>query len=130
MDSQTLEKASALDELYGRITQIAGDMGGAAVRVLAPASFPSALVDAPLRENAPALHVSLADDFRVEFAPSHPLSIGNALSVRAVRTHGGGRKTDWTFTHLQGVWQYARKPITDDDIRKCLTPEGPRPAVY
>ncbi len=130
MDPQFLQKSAALDQLYGRITEIAGAMGGTAVRILEPVSFPNAMEDTPRRENAPALHMDMPDDFRVEFAPSFPLSIGNALSVRAVRTHGGGRKNDWTFTHSPDGWRRTQAPLSDDEIRACLKPEGPRAAVY
>jgi hypothetical protein len=130
MDTQFLQKSAALDQLYGRITEIAGAMGGTAVRILEPLSFPNAMVDTPRRENAPALHVDLPDDFRVEFAPSFPLSIGSALSVSAVRTHAGGRKTDWAFNFGADGWRRTQVPLSDDEIRACLTPEGPRPAVY
>jgi hypothetical protein len=124
------DKTSALDQLYGRITEIAGTMEGTAVRILEHVSFPNAMVDTPRRENAPALHVALPNDFRVEFAPSFPLSSGNALSVRAVRTRAGGRKTDWAFNFGPDGWRRIQDPSSDDEIRTCLTPEGPRPAAY
>ena len=39
----------------------------------------------------------MPDSFQVEFAPSFPLSIWNALSVRAKRFHAGLPKTEWGF---------------------------------
>jgi len=45
-------------------------------------------------ENVPALYAEMPDRFDVEFAPSFPLSIGNALSVRAKRFHCGLPKSE------------------------------------
>jgi hypothetical protein len=119
-------KSAALDELYSRITRIADEMRGTASRTSPRHFLPSAVVDEPVSEAVPALHVEMPDSFQVDFAPSYPLSTpGNALSVRAVRTHHGARKSDRTFIFGANGWQ-----ITDDEIRACLTPEGPQPAIY
>jgi len=58
---------------------------------------------------------------------AHPLSIGNVVSVRAVRMHAGGRKNDWNFNFVNGEWRTAQGSLSDDEIRKCLMPEGPPP---
>jgi hypothetical protein len=89
-------------------------------------SFPSAIVAAPATETVPALHVEMPDFFRLEMAPPHPLSIGNALTVRVKRTHGSARKSDWNFSFGPKGWQRTQDPLSDDEIRQCLTPGGPR----
>ena len=71
----------------------------------------------------------MPDNFQVEFAPSQALGLGNALSVVAQRMHNGGRKNDWTFNFAQGAWRVRRCDLSDEEIRKCITPEGP-PALY
>jgi len=45
------------------------------------------------------------------------LSIGNALSVRAVRTHAGLRKNDWTLNFGPDGWRRTQAPLLDDEIR-------------
>lgn len=131
MTQQTNDgKFAALNELYSRITRIAEAMGGTASPVVLGLSLPSAVVATPRSEDAPALGVEMPGGFQVDFAPAHPLSIGNALSVRARRTHRGGRKNDWIFTFIQDVWRYSQNPLSDEEIRKCLTPDGPPPPSY
>ena len=115
---------AALHELYKRITEIAGSMGGTATEGFARRRL-TINVAVPRDENVPALTVEMPDKFQVDFGPHNALGYGNALSVRARRIHRGGTKNDWTFNHEQGVWRYAQKPLSDEDIRKCLTPEGP-----
>jgi len=126
----TGDKSAALDELYRRITRFAEVMGGTASRTVLSVSVPVAMVSAPRSEDAPALVAEMPGNFRVDFAPSFPLSIGNALSVRAVRTHAGLRKNDWTLNFGPDGWRRTQAPLSDDEIRACLTPEGPRPAAY
>ncbi len=123
------DKSAALDELYGRITQIAGAMGGTTSRSLSSLAFPSAMTASPRTEDVPSLCVKMPDKFQVDFAPSNPLSIGNALSVKAARTLGVSRKSDWIFSFGPKGWQRTNTPLSDDEIRACLTPEGP-PPVY
>jgi hypothetical protein len=136
IDRSTLEiptvndKAAALGKLYDRVTRIAEAMGGTASHQVWALIVPGQMTAGRQSENAPALIAEMPDSFRVELAPSYPLSIGSALSVRAVRTHGGGRKNDWTFTYWPDGWRRTQAPLSDDEIRACLTPEGPRPATY
>jgi hypothetical protein len=121
------EKSAALDLLYARVSRVAEAMGGKAVPRLAAIKFASAVVDIPRTEAVNALLLEMPAGFQVELTPAHPLSIGNVVSVRAVRSHAGGRKTDWTFNFVNGEWQAAQGPLSEDQIRKCLTPEGPPP---
>jgi len=123
------EKSAALDLLYARFNRAAESMGGKAYPRLDAIAFRSADIAIPQTEAVNALRVEMPGSFVVELAPDHPLSIGNVVSVRAVRTHAGGRKTDWTTTFEGGEWQVARVLLSNDEIQKCLTPEGP-PARY
>ncbi len=125
-----VEKVVALDALYTRIADVAKAMGGTASKVSTRLALPSAMTATPQSDDAPALIVEMQDNFRTEFAPSNALRIGNALTVRVVRTHEGMRKTDWHFNLALDGWQRSQTPLSDDDIRQCLTPEGPKPAFY
>ena len=122
-------KIAALDILYARVSRAAEAMGGKAAPRLAAIAFRSADVAIPQTEAVNALLVEMPDSFQLELTPAHPLSIGNVVSVRAVRKHGGGRKNDWVFNFVNGEWQATQSPLSDDEIRKCLTPEGP-PPIY
>jgi hypothetical protein len=126
----TSDKSTALNELYCRITQIAEAMGGRVFPIKSSLPFPSATVAAPRFEDVPALQVDMPNDFRVEFVPSYPLSFPSDLSMRAKRTHGGLRKNDWHFNFAQDGWRRTQAPLSDDEIRVCLTPERPSPASY
>lgn len=125
MTQQTsINKTAALDDLYARFTRVAREMGGAASRLAWPVTLD---VEVPSRrtEDAPALRVEMPDGFQVELVPRFPLSSpGNTLSVQAIRTLTGARKTDRNFNFGPNGWQ-----VLDDEIRSCLTPEGP-PAVW
>ncbi len=121
------EKAAALKGLYRRIEKIADDMGGGATRLTASRSIPSAMTAAPRAEDIPTLRVEMPDSFEVEFSPSFPLSIGNVLTVQAKRNHSGYRKTDWQVNFGPEGWRRTQALLSDDEIRACLTPEGPRP---
>ena len=123
------EKSAALDLLYARVSRAAEAMGGKAAPRLAAIGFASAEVAIPRTEAVNALLVEMQDGLQVELTPAHPLSVGNVVSVRAVRKHAGGRKSDWTFNFVNGEWQATQSPLSDDEIRKCLTPEGP-PPIY
>lgn len=131
MNQQQMIEAhiTALRELFERIIEVAKGMGG---KVREGASRLRRNVDVllPRSENVPALEVEMPDSFHVELAPSNPLGMGNVVSVRARRIHYGGGKDDWTFSFVQGVWRTGQNPLSDDDIRRCLTPEGPRPITY
>jgi len=118
-------KTAALEELYSRITRVAGAMGGTASLHTSSLSVPSAMVAEPQTEDAPALRVNMPKSFQVDFAPFNPLSVGTALCVKATRTTGMGRKDDWSFIHGPNGWQRSNSPLSDHEIRECLTPEGP-----
>lgn len=124
------DKAAALDSLYERITRIAKEKGGNASHQVLALTVPGQMTAGYQSENAPALSAVMPDRFHVEFAPAFPLSISNALSVNARRTHAGCRKTDWAFNFGPDGWRRTQDPLSDDEIRACLTPEGPRPASY
>jgi len=124
------DKSAALCKLYDRITRVAEAMGGTATHQVLALTIPGAMTAGYQSENAPALRAEMPDSFQVEFAPSFPLSIGNALSVKARRTHAGFSKTEWGFTLGPDGWRRTQAPLSDDEIRACLTPEGPRPATY
>jgi hypothetical protein len=76
-------KSAALGKLYDRITRIAETMGGTASHQVLALTIPGAMTAGYQSENAPALCAEMPDNFQVEFAPSFPLSIGSALSVKA-----------------------------------------------
>lgn len=124
------DKSAALGKLYDRITRVAEAMGGTASPQVLALTIPGAMTAGYQSENAPALCAEMPDSFQVEFAPSFPLSIGNALSVRAKRFHAGLPKSEWGFNLGPDGWRRTQAPLSDDEIRACLTPEGPRPAVY
>ena len=131
MAPQTInEKYAALADLYSRIEQIAKELGGAADSVIVPVSHMIATVLDPRSEDVPALRVKMPNGFRVEFAPSGPLSTPYVLSVRVRRAHHGVPKSDCLFNFLSDGWHLTQTLLSEDEIRKCLTPEGPLPAVY
>jgi hypothetical protein len=125
----SLDKSAALNSLYARIMAIAKAMGGSA-SLAAAQSIPPAMIAEPRSDDVPALRVKMPDEFEVDFAPYLPLSVGSALSVRAMRTHSGWSETDWTFIFGTDGWRRAQRPLSDAEISACLTPEGPRPAAY
>jgi len=127
MSIMSEEKLAALDLLYARFTRVADEMNGEAIPRLGAMAFRSAEVAIPQTEAVNELLLKMPDNFHVELTPSHPLSVGNVVSVRAVRTHAGGRKNDWTFNFVKGEWRTSQEPLSNDEIRKCLTPEGPPP---
>jgi hypothetical protein len=122
------EKSTALDSLYSRIERIAYAMRGRMTRSIRERSIPSVMVAVPRSEGVPTLLAEMPDSFEVEFAPPYPLSIGNVLLLRAKRIHYRSPKTDWQFTFGPDGWRGTQAPLSDDEIRVCLTPEGPRPA--
>jgi hypothetical protein len=123
------EKTTTLDGLYCRIEKIAKGMGGFTSRTNAERSIPAAMTADPKGESVPALFLRMPDEFLVEFAPRYPLSLGNNLSVQATRTQGGVRKSDWQL-HFNGHdWLRTQNPLSDQEIRECLTPEGPRSRI-
>jgi hypothetical protein len=127
MDSQS-RKASALDELYGRVEQIAGEMAGTFIRLLEPVRFLNALVATPRYENTPSLHVTMPDDFHVKFTPSSPLTAPTLLCVTVRLDHQGCATVGNSTTFLKGAWHVGRSPLTEDQIRAWLTLNGPPPA--
>lgn len=124
------DKAAALGKLYDRVTRIAKEMGGTATRQVLALTVSVQMTAARQSENAPALIAEMPDDFQVEFAPSSPLSIGSALYVRINRLHAGYPKNEWAFNYSPGGWRMTQALLSDEEIRACLIPEGPRPATY
>ena len=121
-------KAAALVDLYSRITRIAQEMGGTASPQTSTVGFYAASVPTPRSGYAPALHVEMPGGFHVDFGPLHPLNTGNALSLRATRTISGVRMTDRSRNlGPDGNWQGTKGSLSDDEIRACLTAEGPPP---
>lgn len=116
------ENSTALNELYGRIEKVAAEMNGKTARTNVERSIPAAMTASPKSENVPALRVAMPDDFRVEVAPPHPLSLGNNLSVQATRFQKGVRKSDWQFGFNGHEWQRTKNPLSDEEIRECLRP--------
>ena len=131
MNQQQMIEAhiTALRGLYECIAEVAKSMGGI-VRERVSGFRRNVDVPFPRRENILTLEVEMPDSFHVELAPSNTLGGGNVVSVRARRTHYGGLKNDWTSTFVHGVWRMGQNPLSDEDIRRCLTPEGPRPIAY
>jgi hypothetical protein len=127
MEQFTVEqKRTTLNDLYGRIQQVVAEMGGTVSRGNAQRSFPGAMVGDSKVEDVPSLLVGIRETgLLVEFAPSNALNVGSALSVRARRTHGNVRKSDWQFRFDRGNWRRAQSPLADAEIRECLTPDGP-----
>lgn len=124
------DKAAVLGKLYDRVMRIAKEMGGTATHQVCALTVPAQMTAAHKSENVPALIVEMPDDFQVELAPSFPLSIGSALSVRINRLHAGYPKNEWTFNYSPDGWRRTQALLLDEEIRACLTPEGPRPATY
>jgi len=124
------DKSAALGKLYDRITRVAEAMGGTASHQVLALTVPGQMTVGYQSENVTALCAEMPNSFRVDFAPSFPLSIGSALSVKARRTHAGSPKNEWGFNFGPDGWRRTHTPLSDDEIRACLTPEGPRPAVY
>jgi hypothetical protein len=113
------DNSAALDELYDRIKPIAEAMGGnVSLRLPAPNGC------------GPALRAEMPNDFWVDFDPSYSSNFGNALAVRAIRIYCGLRKSSWAFALGSGGWEREKSPLSDDEIRDCLSPEGPKPAVH
>lgn len=117
-------KTTELGLLYSRISAIADAMGGRATVGNIPFLTPGMSIAERQTQNTPTLHAEMTSSFEVQFTPTYPLSIGNALGVRAVRTYNGGRKNDWTFTYLQDGWHVNSELLSDVEIQGCLTPEG------
>jgi hypothetical protein len=124
------DKSAELNELYSRVTQIAETMGGAAVQRSVRVSMVGAMVAAPRSEDVPALHVDMPDKFRVEFTPFQPLNTPFVLSVTVLRLHFGSPKNGWALYFGPDGWRRTQTPLSDEEIRECLRPEGPRPALY
>jgi hypothetical protein len=122
-------KSVALYELYSRITQIAEAMGGTASPYAAVRCIPSAMMAGSHSADVPALHVEMPNSLQVDFAPPYPLNIENALFVQAHCTHGGFCKSDWSFSFGPNGWRGTQAPLSDDEVRACLSPDGPEFAV-
>jgi hypothetical protein len=77
-----VDKVPLLDQLYGRIAQIAADMGGVATKTTDVRHFESVIVETPRVEHVPVLHVDMLNGFEVDVAPDRALEPpGNTLSV-------------------------------------------------
>jgi hypothetical protein len=126
----TLDKSAALDTLYRRFRGVAETIGGTASQETVERFLEGALVAEPRSEDVPALRVEMPGRFRVELAPPGPLSVGNILLVRARRTHGGALKSDWSLVFGPEGWRWTKAPLSDPEIRACLTPEGPPPRAW
>jgi len=124
------EKAAALHTLHRNIGRVAQSMDGTPIHGAKHISLPSPVVAEPRAELVPYLRVEMPDNFVVESELNDPLSLPYALSVKLTRTHNGGRKTDWQFVHGQDGWCGRQGLLTDDEIRACLTPEGPPPLQF
>jgi hypothetical protein len=120
--ADTIDKAAALDSLYSQIEPVVEAMGGSAFRSGVGRGFPGPMVATPRSEEVPALNVEMQGEFRLEFAPRYPLSIGNAVSVHVSRSHPGVVEDDWNFNFGPSGWYRTQPPLTDDEIRTCLTP--------
>jgi hypothetical protein len=129
MNQSIKKKSAALSELYRRIIPIVETMGGVAVQVAVPLSHWRANVAEPRIEEVPALRAKMPDGLRAEFAPIAPLSTLLPTLVRVRRARFGLPESDWSLTHLPDGWHWTQTPLSDDEIRKCLTPEGP-PAIH
>jgi hypothetical protein len=100
-------------------------MGGNSYRGESDVAFETAMVFLPRTEHAPSLHVEMSSGLVADFAPSRPLSVESVLLVQARRWLHVSRIADRAFTFLNGEWLYISQPLTEDQIRQCLTLEGP-----
>lgn len=119
------DKVAALGKLYCPVMRIAKEMGGNATHQVRALTVPGQMTATRQSENVPALIVEMPDDFQVEFVPSFPLSLGSTLSVRINRRHAGYPKNEWGFKYSPDGWRKTQALLTDEEIRACLTPEGP-----
>jgi hypothetical protein len=71
----------------------------------------------------PKLYVEIPDGLQIEFSERSP------RQIVARRTIKGKRKSDVIFELRNGEWYGPKgEPLTDDDIRICLTYDGIEPA--
>ena len=124
------DKFALLNDLFNRIAQIAGAMGGDAIRDNLPVSHMNMTVAEPHSEDVPALRVEMPNGFCVEFVPSGPLSTPYVLSVNVRRTHQGFPKTGSSMNFVNDAWHMGQTALSDDQIRVWLTLDGPPPAAY
>ena len=122
------DKAKALKNLYDHVARVATTMNGKPYRAVEHLSLPAAMVAEPRGEDVPTVRVAMPNGFEVEFCPTQPLSLGNALSVRAKRIYQGQPKNDYTFVFGPNGWTRGAGSLSDDDVRSCLTPDGPLPS--
>ena len=128
MNSRSLDKATALHELYGRVENVARELGGTSVRLMEPLRFLNAMVSSPRHENTPSLHAVMPNDFRAELTPTNPLSTPFVLGVNVRRIHRGFPKNGSYLHFLNGAWLVGQTPLSDDQIRRWVTVDGPPPA--
>ena len=121
-------KSAALEGLFSCIVQIAGAMGGNAIRCTVPVSHMSMTVAEPSSEDVPALCVEMPNWFQVEFTPSGPLSTPYVLSVNVRRNLHGFSKNGSSTNFVNDAWKMGQTTLSDDQIRAWLTLDGPPPA--
>ena len=118
------DKGIALDELYGRIAPVARAIGGKSYYGESEVAFEPAMVFLQRRQRAPSLHVEMSSGLVADFAPIRPLCADSVLSVQGRRCLRVSRKADWVFSFLNGEWLCVNRPLTEQQIRQCLTLEG------
>jgi hypothetical protein len=126
----SVDKLAAIERLYNRIETIAKAMSGVPCALTAYVGFPADISSEPILKDTPALVAKMPNDFRVEFVPDRPLIAPGELQVWARRIHSGSRKTDMQFHFVSNGWQTDGSPLSDEQIRACLTPDGPPPAAF
>ncbi len=122
------DKATALKNLYDHVARVAVTINGKPYRAVEHLNVPAAMAAEPRGEDVPTVRVTMPNGFEVEICPTQPLSLGNALSARAKRTYRGQPKSDYTFVCGPSGWTRGAASLSDEDIRSCLTPDGPLPA--
>jgi hypothetical protein len=124
------DRIAALKNLYARIKQVAKAMGGTATEAPLSLRLQSECGETPSSEDVSELHVAIGDSFQVKFCPSPLSNLGNTFSVTAWRVQGGFVMDSQPFSLRQGEWRRTQSPLSDDEIRKCLTPQGPKATVH
>lgn len=119
------DKRDALDQLFRHIAPVARAMGGKAYLGESDVAFETATAFSPRTEPVPSLHVEMSSGLVADFAPSRPLSVEDVLLVQARRWLHVSRIADWAFSFSNGEWLYMCQPLTEGQIRQCLSLGGP-----
>lgn len=119
------DKRAALDGLFGRIAPIARAMGGKSYPGESYVAFEADVALSPRTEAVPSLHVEMVNGLVADFGPSRPLRGDGVLLVQARRWFHVSRIADRTFNFSNGEWQTVGRPLTEEQIRHCLSLEGP-----